>query len=363
MLAILDRPLMRLGAYGAFGLVVFFVALGLTFPDEQIKDIVTVQLEKQLGGKYAVEVSDLNLWWFTGVSLHNVSIAERVDPTEEPGANAEDEGEAPPGTGPLKVTVPRVAGRLAMARSLIGLAPAIEFEVEFGGGVVEGYVQIGRDSRDIYVAMDRLDLRKTVALTAFTGMPFFGEMSGEIELEMHPQQPTITAGSIKLSGDKLTVGPATIETDKFPPITYLEIPQTNFGTLEVELAVADSDVEADADEPARPSAARGRRQMKINTFNWSGRDIRGDMWGAFKLASRVDQTSADVQMRMQLDEAFVKKNNLGALLNVSEIRKGKNRDWFGLRLYGTLKNIRFKGAPAAAAGPTAEQSEPGSDEP
>ncbi len=361
MLAMLDRPLVRLSVYAAFGFVMFLVALVATFPDEQIKDIVTVQLEKQLGGKYGVEVSDLDVWWFTGVSLENVTIKERVDPADLPPPTTTPE-DGPPEDLPLSVTVPRISGRLAVLRSLFAFGPAIEFEVELGGGLIEGYVEIGSDARKFHLEMDALDLRKTVALTAVMGLPFFGEMSGEIDLEMDPKSPTITGGTIVLSGEKLTVGPATIKTDKFPPITYLEIPQTNFGTLDIKLAVQDSDESKAGDKPAKPSkpseARTSKRDMKIDVFKWSGRDIRGDMWGVFKLASRVDQTNADVEMRMQFDENFVKKNSLGPLLNVAEVRKGKNKDWFGLRLYGTLKNIRFKGAPAAAAGPTqAKQGE------
>lgn len=350
MLAMLDRPVVRVGVYASFGFVVFLLALAATFPDEQIKDIVTVQLEKQLGGKYDVEVSDLDVWWFTGVSLENVTIKERVDPADLPVQTQEEADAGLPADMPMKVTIPRIAGRLALLRSLLG--PAVEFEIELGGGVIEGYVQMGSDSRDVHVEMDQLDLRKTVALTAFMGLPFFGELSGNIDVQMDPDKPSVIGGKIEISGEKLTVGPATIKTDKFPPITYLEIPQTNFGTLDISLAVKDDKNEGAAD-PTRPPVPRGRREMAIETFKWSGRDIRGDMWGVFKLASRVDQTSADVEMRMQFDENFVKKNSLGPLLNVSEIRKGKNKDWFGLRLYGTLKNIRFKGSPSSAAGPSA----------
>ena len=352
MLSFLDRPVVRAGVYGGFGFVVFLLALGATFPDEQIKDIVTVQLERQLGGKYSVEVADLDVWWFTGVSLENVTIKERVDPADMPKLSQDELDAGMAEELPMKVTIPRISGRLGLIRSILSLGPGVEFEVELGGGTIDGYAALGSSSRDVHTEFDELDLRKTLALTAVTGMPFFGELSGEIDLEMDPKKPTVTGGTISLDGEKLTIGPATIKTDKFPPITYLEIPQTNFGTLDIKMVVNDDGAEPDpkkADATKAPKS--GRRQMKIDTFKWAGRDIRGDLWGAFKLASRVEQTSADVEMRMQFDEAFVKKNSLGPFLNVAEIRKGKNKDWFGLRLYGTLKNIRFKGSPASATGP------------
>lgn len=354
MLAMLDRPVVRAAAYAGFGFVVFLASLAATFPDDQIKDILTVQIEQQLGGKYSVEVADLDVWWFTGVSLEGVTIEERVDPADLPVLTPEEEEAGLPAEMPMKVTIPRISARLALLRSILG--PTVEFELDLGGGVVDGYARMGSDSRDVHVEIDALDLRKTLALTAFTGMPFFGELSGTIDLQLDPDKPMVSGGTIELTGDKLTIGPATIKTDKFPPITYLEIPQTNFGSLEIKMAVKDDKAAAeDGKAPAKTPGAR--RQMSIDTFKWSGRDIRGDMWGVFKLASRMEQVSADVEMRMQLDEGFVKKNSLGPLLNVAEIRKGKNKDWFGLRLYGTLKNIRFKGSPASAAGPGAAKEE------
>jgi type II secretion system protein N len=333
--------MVRVPVYAAFGVVVFFVAVALTFPDEQIKDIVTVEVEKQLGGKYSVQVGELDVWWFTGASLENVTIEERVDPSEVQQSPEEEEAGVP-ADKPMKVTIPRMSGRLAILRSLFNAAPAIDFEVDVGGGIIDGSFVNGSEARELYVEIDEIDLRKTLALTAFLGLPFFGELDGTIDLQMHPKRPMVTGGSIALKGKKLTVGPATIKTDKFPPITYLEIPQTNFGTLDIQLQVTEE---------------KKRKKMAVDKFKWEGRDIRGDLWGAFDMASRVEQTRADVEMRMQLDENFVKKNNLGPLLNVAEVRRGKNKDWFGFRLYGRLKNIRFKGSPKSASGPEAAKGD------
>lgn len=346
MLSFLDKPLVRYPVYFGFGFIVFLLATAATFPDEQIKDIITVQLEKQLGNKYDVKIGDLDMWWFPGVSLEDVSLEERIDPSEVERLTAEEEEAGLEAAGPMKLTIPSVSARLEIIRSIMG-GPTVGFQIELGGGDITGSFQQGSDARRVQIDMDGLDLRKTVALTKFLGVPFFGELSGEIDLELDPKRPMVTGGTVKLDGEKLTVGPATIKTDKFPPITYLEIPQTNFGTLDIDLGVGEGKAKSDS--------------LEINSFSWAGRDIRGGMWGNFKLASRVDQTEAQVEMRMQLDENFVKKNNLGPLLNVAEVRRGKNKEWFGFRLYGRLKNIRFKGSPSSATGPKVGEA-PSTDE-
>ena len=335
MLGFLEKPLVRLPVYAGFGFVVFLMAVVATFPAEQIKDIVAVEIEKQLGGKYSVEIEDLDIWWLSGISLENVSIAERVDPSEVREPSPDEEGL--PEDLPMKVTIPSVAGRIAPIDSLL-YGPSVAFAIDVGGGVVTGRFSNGSDARKLYVDLGNIDLRKTLALTAFLGVPFFGELDGVIDLELDPKKPMVTGGTIVITGDKLTVGPATIKTDKFPPITYLEVPQTNFGTLDIDLKVAD---------------VAKQKKMQVDAFKWSGRDIRGELWGTIDLASRVEQASPDVEMRLQLDENFVTKNSLGPLLNVAEVRRGKNKDWFGFHLYGRLKSLKFKGSPKSAAGPPA----------
>lgn len=347
MLGFLEKPLVRLPVYAGFGFVVFMIAVVATFPAEQIKDIVAVEIEKQLGGKYSVEIGDLDIWWLSGVSLENVTIAERVDPSEVEKPSPEEEEEGLPEDLPMKVTIPSIAGRLAPIDSILH-GPSVAFALDVGGGVITGRFSQGSDARKLYVDLGGIDLRKTLALTAFLGIPFFGDLDGEIDLELDPKKPMVTGGSINITGDKLTVGPATIKTDKFPPITYLEIPQTNFGTLNVDLRVADD---------------KEKKRMRVEAFKWSGRDIRGELWGTVDLANRVEQASPDVEMRLQLDENFVTKNSLGPLLNVAEVRRGKNKDWFGFHLYGRLKNLKFKGSPKSAAGPPAGGPAGGEEEP
>lgn len=363
MIAWLQRPVVRAGAYAAFGCLVFVIALGISFPDDQVKDIVAVQIEKQLGPKYDVEIGGFGFWWLTGVKLTDITIQERVDPSA-PSTLSQDEIDAGiEEEPPLKVTVPSIAGRFAPVRSALSLAPAFVFRLGLGGGNIDGHVALGSTARKVYVDFNALDLRKTTELTAFLGVPFFGELSGEIDLELDPKRPMVTGGTVEVSGDKLTIGPETVKTDKFPPITYLEVPQTNFGTLKVRMVVADpaSAAATDDDDAPKAKAKTTARQMEIEEFTWGGRDTRGDMWGTIRLASRVGQSSANVQMRMQFDETFVTKNNLAPFLSVPEVRKGKNKEWFGLRLTGRLQNIRFRGAPDAATGPQqapdAEQGE------
>lgn len=342
MLALMDKTIVRIPVYIGVGIFFVFVSMGLTFPDDEIKEILIVQAEEQLGGEYRVRITELDIWWFTGVTLEGVSIEERVDPNDEP---AETDEEGLPADLPMKVRLTEVSARLAILSSLFNFAPVVEFEADVGGGVVEGDVVIGSSEHEVSVEVDALDLRQTSALLALTGIPFFGELNADMNFVIDAKTRVPTDGSIKLSGNQLTLGPATVRTDKFPPLTFFEVPQTNFGTLDIDMQV----------KTQKPRGAK----LDIATFTTSGRDVRTEAWGDVELSTRFERHRPNVELRLQFDEGFVKKNSLAPLLNVKQFRRGQNKDWYGFVLYGTLGKIQFKGSTQAAQGPgNAEDGEP-----
>ena len=328
MLAWLDKPFIRFASFFLAGLLAFAISVIVGFPDDQIREIATVQAEKALGPKYKVRIDELDFWWFPGLSLKGVQIEER---------KVEEIPEDPdvPVDLPMKVRIERVSARLAPLSSLMNLAPTVSFEIDVQGGTINGTVAIGKEIA-IDADFSELDLRATPSIAAFTGMPFFGTLSGEVQWTLDSKmQPK--GGYLKFSGSQLTIGPATIMTDKFPPMTYFEIPQTNFGTLAIDMAM---------------SGDGKSNKLQINKLESSGRDIRLEAWGDIAASGRAARSRPDVKLRLQLDDQFVKKNNIAPLLNVNEFRKGKARDWYGFTLGGTFDRIQFKGSAASAAGPS-----------
>ncbi len=329
MLVWLDKPVWKFATIAVAGFLSFSISAALSFPDNELKEIVIVQAEKALGPKYKVRIDELDLWWLTGLTLEGVQIEERVndDIPIDPDI---------PADLPMKVRITSVSARFTPLLSLFHLAPTLEFEADVDGGLVEGTASFGSGGTTIRAQVDQLDLRKTPAITQFTGVPFFGELSADIEWTLSPKlQPT--SGFVRLSGSQLTLGPATVMTEKFPPMTYFEIPSTNFGTLAVDLEFSEDDKAAGL--------------LKIKKMETSGRDIRLEAWGSVDTASTLKRSKVDVKMRTQLDETFVKKNSIAPFLNVNEVRKGKNRDWYGFAITGIVDKIQFKGSTDAAAGP------------
>lgn len=346
----MERSIVRIPVYIAFGFAVFLVALILTFPDQRLKEIATVQIEKQLGGKYDVAIQDLDLWWLSGIQLKEVKISERVkDPGMDAGApegpkdakakqNSGNDGGMPE-KEPLVVDIPRVAAGFSPVLSVLNFAPTVDFLVDLGGGDISGsYVQSGSE-RVLEVDINQIDLAKTAVLESYLGVPIRGELGGEIELVLHPTQSRIVGGDIQLKGRALRVDKAVLETNKLGPVAFIDVPETDFGQLDAHMSIG-------------PDKDKSKSKMEFDEFRFhDGKDVRGQIWGNIDLGRAMNRSTAKLEMRFQFDDKYIRSNDLSSVLSMQWFRNGKNQDWYGFLLWGRLSSPRFKGAPTAAAGP------------
>lgn len=357
MLHLLERPLVRIPLYGIFTVVIFMLCMLLTFPDERIKQILIVQAEAQLNkGKtgaddetmWEVDIEDLDLWWFSGVELHGVKLKERWTAERKARADKEASEGAPPQL-PLTVAIPRIAGRASLLQSLISVGPAGVFHIDFEeGGLISGTFAQSGAGITIDTEFDQVDMFKSKLLQGATGVPAFGDLNGTINIVLDPKTRQPASGNIDLKGTKLTVGPATVKTDKLPSMAYLEVPQTNFGTLTLKATLS------------KKSDKAKEATLNFDDFNAKGRDIHMDVWGDVKLARNASRSTSNIDMRLKFDETFVKENSLGPILNIQIFRSGKSADnWFGLSFKGPVSKLKPRGSMRAARGPSAGGSDKG----
>jgi type II secretion system protein N len=359
----MDRPLVRITAYIAFGVATFLVALVLTFPDQRLKEIATVQLESQLGGKYNVEIEDLDLWWLSGVELENVTLSERMadtasdddakggGPTDDAKggrpSGKSDDGGGPPNKQPMRITVPSIAAGFSPLASIANFAPTVDFLVDLGGGDISGNYVHGGDKREVNVDIDDIDLSKTKIIDSFLGVPVLGTLGGEINLELDPKRPLLTGGKITLTGRQLMVDEATIHTDQLGPMAFIDVPPTSFGSLDANLVI---------NKPkGSPTPTVDFKRFEFH----EGRDVRGQIWGDLELGRNMASSRAKLKMRFQFEDKYIRSNDLSSVLQMKWFREGKAKEWYGFVLWGRLAKPRFKGAPTAASGPQADAGNKG----
>ncbi len=327
-MAIFEKRLVRYPIYIVFFLFVFAIATALSFPDTQIKEIATVQIQKALGTKYKVTIDDVDPWRFSGMELIGLTIKERVDDTKEP---------QPGDPLPMKAFFPTVGVRLAPLKSLLNLGIAVKAQVDIGGGDIDIFATKKMTGSLVEIDLDDVDLAKADPIKAYLGLPFFGTLDGGGEILLNDKGLPID-GEIKLSGTKITVGPADMKVEKLP-MAFIEVPSSNFGAVKLIFNVKNLTPKKSA--------------IEFTNVGISGRDIRGDVWGYITTDGKGSNT-ANVKMRIQLDDTFVKKNKLSAVLNIAQFRRGKNKDWYGFTISGRIPKTKFKGSPKAAKGPDAD---------
>lgn len=323
-MAIFENRLVRYPAYIVFFLFVFAVAMALSFPDTQIKEIATVQIQKVVGPKYKVTIDDVDPWRFSGMELIGLTIKERVDKKKEvqPGDRL-----------PMKAFFPSVGVRLAPLKSLLNLGITAKAQIDIGGGDVDIYATKKISGNLVEIDLNDVDLAKSAPLKSYLGLPFFGILDGGGEILINDKGLPI-GGEIKLSGTKITVGPADMKVEKLP-MAFIEVPSSNFGGVNLVFTV-------------KPLSAT-KSAVEFTNVGISGRDIRGDLWGYITIDGK-GTNMANIKMRIQLDDTFVKKNKLSAVLNIAQFRTGKNKDWYGFTISGRLNKTKFKGSPTAAKG-------------
>lgn len=328
-----ERRVFRFFAYSFFASTSFFIFFLLTFPQHRVRQIVSVQAESALQNRYEVRIADMGFWRLTGVQMKGVQIKERRYGGEE---SVQDTRQGPP----MTIVVDKVAARFSPIKSILKRGAAVSYQVDVGGGILDGtFIQAGQEPQ-ITLNINEVDLRKSTLLASFLGVPLFGVLDGDIELALNPRTGQPHSGQVNLRGQQLTLGATKIRSDKIPVFTELELPTTSFGNLQARINI-------------EPGEGQGGSTVEIQEFRSQGRDINLEAWGDVDLMANGNMRLG-VKMRMQVNQDYVTDNNLGFIFNMNEFRSGKVDDWYGFEIGGASGRTRFAGSPSAARGPQAE---------
>lgn len=338
----LERGIFRIPLYLLTFLVCFLMSLGLTFPDDRVRDILIAQADARFEGKYILEIEDLDLWWLMGFELEGITLRER--PKE--GSDAEgskkdgkskgkgkkgDTSDTKPKDKPLELKIERAAVRLAPLSSAINTALALKIELDIGQGTIEGDFVQGAKAHDLDLEIDDVDVSKTTLLRELTGLPAFGVLNGTANIKLHAKTSRPSQGSIDIKGKQVTFGPGEIYLDE-GNFSYIEVPLSNLGDLTFQASIA---------EGATP-------KLTFTDFSFKGRDIRGALGGNISLGRT---TVPSLSLCLQLDRGFVKREKLSKLLQERRLMKGRGKGgWIGLKIFRRGRKVAFDGDPTLGNG-------------
>ncbi len=326
-----EKKFFRVAVFLIFGLVCFQVFLIATFPEHRLAQIVENQIEASVDHEYTVSIGELGLWRLTGVRADQVQLRER--------SSAEDEGI------PRTVRVERMAARFSLLRTILNRGPTVRYQVDVGGGTIDGSLSPGEDgTQRVRADFNGLDLRDSTLLASLVGWPIFGVIDGDIDLLVDLNTGMVQGGTIELDGEQLTLGSTVVSVDEFP--VDLELPTTSFGTIRASISA---------------EGEGSQTVFRVDEWQTRGRDIQTEMWGDLRMSQQGVQP--DLKFRFQVNQEYVTEHDLGAVFNWTEFREGEYQDWYGFAITTRRGSTEVEGSRSAAEGPGAgEEGAEGDDD-
>jgi type II secretion system protein N len=174
-------------AYLVLFVVSFLIFLYWMFPYDILKDRVASAIEEPLGRAVEVSIGELRPYYFTGVSISNLSLTSRTAGESTPLAEFE-----------------KVRVRATLFSLLLG-NPRVSFFIQSGKGEIAGSARQTEEGFDISVDLDNFDVGSIKWLESQVGLKLGGRLGGSVDLKIDRLRPVRTTGKIDLSFDDFKV--------------------------------------------------------------------------------------------------------------------------------------------------------------
>lgn len=228
----------------------------LLFPFDSLKSRVGTEIENAMGGGYQVAVGELSPSLPNGAVLKNVEIRPRGDTA----------------TASIKLSEAKL--KVALLPLLSGTVE-VDFDLKPPQGRASGAFSQMKGGMEIVAKLDRFDLALISFLTQKAGIPLSGMVSGNIDLELYPQDPLRNTGAAVLQVLDLGLGEISLADGAFkvPAMKLaqaggnskidIQVSRGNFEVKAIQFAGGDLDLNTDG-------KVYGARRADNYRFNLKG---------------------------------------------------------------------------------------------
>ena len=319
--------------YPLFALFAFVVAFYLMFPYDKVKTRVEDFLSAS--GEMELSIGSLGPSPLTGVKAEDLVL--RIKETQAPGganpaattAGAEGEG------APVK----KEAGRARFSRvvldevrigvgllALLGGGLDIDFDVEGMGGTVEGeFARSKKKDMALKLEVEGIKLGQAKILSSKLGLPLEGGLSAEVDVKVPAGKMNEASGFIKISCKECAVGDgkSKLKVKGHPFLAAgITLPKLRMGRMAGEIKV-------------------DKGVAKIQSFGAKSPDLELKLEGSVQLRQPVEFSVINGYLRFKVSAALKEKNPAFGLLD-SALGSARRPDgFFGMKVYGSLKNPKF----------------------
>ena len=301
----MKKNVLRILLYGSVGLIAFVVFLYIQLPTSFARQVLKSQMEKELGYKYQVQISELDFSIFSGVQMEGVQIKPLVISVHE-----------------KRKPIPLLIDELEVDASLIDTIkgkPEISFNAVLANGTISGVYRDNDEGKDLEILCSEVNLTRFPIFKMLTGVSLGGILTGEIKLDLSDDKRPVSGGGINLLVSNAVLGPDMIETDKIPPFTVFEVPKTDIGNLKIKIGFRASSV-------------------NFESFEGEGKDMSLELSGRIIMAKQFSNSTLRLVMRFKPEAEYIDKNNLRPIVDSKEFKRGLSGGWYSMVLSGTVKS-------------------------
>lgn len=185
----------------------FTLALHASFPSDAARQRIQFEVDRGSAGAYALDMSGVSPWRFTGLSLSDVQVLGRAPGGRPRAASKED---APPDDmKELKLQASRVSARLRLLPLLTG-ARSVAVSADLYDGTLDGHITQDGSQWKVSILAEELDLSQY----PFEGESWSADVGGRLRvrsnLTLDQEDINNSSGRFRVAVDNLTFDNASV---------------------------------------------------------------------------------------------------------------------------------------------------------
>lgn len=281
----MKRPLMRKIGYLTFALLSLLSCLYWTMPMDAVGHRLVSEIGQRSGGTVNISYGSIATYWLSGVEMQQLSL--RYEPA---------------GGEKIDVKFESVAARLAFLPLLTG-SLEVSFDARLNEGSLSGTVGQDGVRTQAAVRLENVDFSKPPLLAGLIGMPAYGSLSGNVEIDW-PAAVGERTGTASMTLRDAAAGPGEIAL-AMPGMSGLKIPAAlQLGQLDFTLDLRQG-------------------QAKVSTFKQSAGEKKPDILlrrvdAGLSLKKSIRSSRYDACIEVKLDQSTAQKHpTLGGLMDLA----------------------------------------------
>lgn len=334
--------------YPLFAVVVFVLAFFFTFPYERLKERVEGFVNAG-SDKYDLSIGELGPSLLFGITARDVVLRVKADDNKGPAvqttaAGAQGAGAQESGPRYHRVVLEEASASVGIF-ALIGGNADVSFDVEGLGGTLEGRYTVDNKKKDwsLDLELAALEIKRLPMVADAVGLPIAGKFSGKVELEVPKGKLDQASGKIRVACEKCMVGDgkAKLKVPGNPLLASgLTVPRVRLGTVSGQVEV-------------------DKGVASLKNFSGKSPDMELALEGGFTLRQPLPFSTVSAYLKFKFSPALKKRDAKFELVE-SGLSAAKRPDgFFGLRLSGTLRNLRPIPSRTGPTGPGGRPPGPG----